>query len=276
MQKLTIAILLLLLLLAGPCLAEEYCVGDNCIEFPGKTTITLEDPWTQYARMSTAIFGGGVTAAAGPTITHSADVFKKVYQAGASIATTDNLNVAVGDLVVVGVGFYTASTATVADSASTSNTYTEVQSVSDNSGQYRLFYSVITTANSTNLLTATFGTSQTAGYTSIVAMKFTKDTGTFASENGNKGSQTYNTTVTSATRTISKTNSVYIVVGMNSGSSTNVMTLATNEITAVGLDSTMAAVIGWYKAGAITNCSSTNTWTGTQWGNTMFWSFYLE
>jgi hypothetical protein len=64
MKKLTIAILLLFL--AGPCLAQEYCVGDNCIEFPGKTTTTLEDlAWIQYARMSTAIVGGGVTVAAG-------------------------------------------------------------------------------------------------------------------------------------------------------------------------------------------------------------------
>jgi hypothetical protein len=65
MKKLTIAILLLLL--AGPCLAEEYCVGDNCIEFPGKTTITLEDPWTQYARMNVGIVGGGVAATSSPT-----------------------------------------------------------------------------------------------------------------------------------------------------------------------------------------------------------------
>jgi hypothetical protein len=58
MKKLTIAILLLLL--AGPCLAEEVQ-----IQYPGQTVVTLEDPWTQYARMSTAIVGGGVTATAG-------------------------------------------------------------------------------------------------------------------------------------------------------------------------------------------------------------------
>jgi hypothetical protein len=81
MKKLSIAILLLLL--ASPCLSEEVQV-----QYPGKTVMTLEDPWTQYARMSTAIVGGGMTAAAGCTIDTDGEIFATANNGTAKLGST--------------------------------------------------------------------------------------------------------------------------------------------------------------------------------------------
>lgn len=58
--------ILAFLLLAAPAMAgepviatEHSVVGASAVVFPGTSTITLEDPWTQLARMNPAVLGSG-------------------------------------------------------------------------------------------------------------------------------------------------------------------------------------------------------------------------
>lgn len=70
--------ILAFLLLAAPAMAgepvvatEHSVVGASAIVFPGTSTITLEDQWTQLARMNPAVLGSG---AAGPVYTDCSNI----------------------------------------------------------------------------------------------------------------------------------------------------------------------------------------------------------
>lgn len=70
MKRLILSILACLLLAASamagePVIATEHSVvGASAVVFPGSSTITLEDPWTQLARMSGPMLGSGGGAVA--------------------------------------------------------------------------------------------------------------------------------------------------------------------------------------------------------------------
>lgn len=64
-------LILFILLLAAPAMAgepvvatEHSVVGASAVVFPGTSTITLEDQWTQLAWMNPAVLGSGGSAAA--------------------------------------------------------------------------------------------------------------------------------------------------------------------------------------------------------------------
>ncbi len=108
-------------------------------------------------------------------IVYKAAAVKSAYTANATLATTDVINVAVGDLLVVGLCTNNSAgdPSGIADTAG--NSWTATDLIEYGNSQVRVYYSVATSANANDLFTGTYST--TTCTKSIWAASFTPDAG---------------------------------------------------------------------------------------------------
>jgi hypothetical protein len=200
---------------------------------------------------------------------------RAVFNPGSSIATNAGVNIAVGDLVAVLLHYpISSATVTVADDATTPNTYTVLAQGGGNSGYDRIAYSEVTTAKTGAIITATFGTGQT-DTTDICAMVFSKSAGTaWNADGGATGAASFATTVASGNYTTTYDDGVSVAIGHTTTTETWTPTLNNAAVTlAPNPNTTVQSVFFYQTHGKVTNQHADVTMAASHWVSCRFYSF---